>query len=173
MPNLALDPNLTTYAQQWANYLAANNVFMHRDSLPATPGTSPATNSYWTINNPYYTQQYLGENIFSGTGYPTTVTTPPGTDAVASWISEKQYYSYAADSAPNPPPPAPATFGNGASNSPPGCTAPQTKFCGHYTQVVYRTTTYVGCGKATGSAGWTYVVCNFYPAGNYQGALPY
>jgi pathogenesis-related protein 1 len=44
--------------------------------------------------------------------------------------------------------------------------------CGHYTQVVWRTTREVGCGYAScgGSEIW---VCNYAPAGNVVGDRPY
>lgn len=44
--------------------------------------------------------------------------------------------------------------------------------CGHYTQVVWRGTTQIGCGMATcgGKEVW---VCNYNPAGNYIGMKPY
>ena len=52
--------------------------------------------------------------------------------------------------------------------------------CGHYTQMVWRTTTTVGCGfrncttgsPFTGFPNWTVVVCNYNPAGN-NGQRPY
>ena len=46
------------------------------------------------------------------------------------------------------------------------------KMCGHYTQVVWRTTIQVGCGMARigSSEVW---VCNFNPPGNYVGQRPY
>lgn len=44
--------------------------------------------------------------------------------------------------------------------------------CGHYTQIVWRATTRVGCGMAT--CGDTEVwVCNYDPPGNYLGQRPY
>jgi pathogenesis-related protein 1 len=45
--------------------------------------------------------------------------------------------------------------------------------CGHFTQVVWAQTARVGCGKATGSDGNDYWVCNYDPAGNMAGASPF
>lgn len=48
------------------------------------------------------------------------------------------------------------------------------KVCGHYTQVVWRSTTMVGCGAAvcddTPDQVW---VCRYQPAGNVMGQSPY
>jgi pathogenesis-related protein 1 len=46
------------------------------------------------------------------------------------------------------------------------------KVCGHYTQVVWRSTTHVGCGMAScgNSEVW---VCNYTPPGNYVGQRPH
>ena len=48
------------------------------------------------------------------------------------------------------------------------------KICGHYTQVVWRSTTTVGCGMAacedTQEQVW---VCQYQPAGNWIGRKPY
>jgi pathogenesis-related protein 1 len=46
------------------------------------------------------------------------------------------------------------------------------KVCGHFTQIVWKTTTKLGCGKATGIDGNDYVVCNYDPAGNIAGQGP-
>ena len=67
-----------------------------------------------------------------------------GVDAVNSWLSEKRYYRGSI---------------NGRN--------------GHYTQIVWRSTTRVGCGKAVAADGTVYVVCHYDPAGNVIGQRPY
>jgi hypothetical protein len=49
--------------------------------------------------------------------------------------------------------------------------------CGHYTQVVWRTSTELGCGVASCKTqdGWNQDIwiCNYGPAGNIGGQKPY
>jgi hypothetical protein len=52
--------------------------------------------------------------------------------------------------------------------------------CGHYTQIVWRSTTAVGCafrtcttGSPFGSGSWDFWVCDYAPPGNYVGQRPY
>ena len=44
---------------------------------------------------------------------------------------------------------------------------------GHYTQVVWKDTTEVGCGMARTSNNAEYWVCNYNPPGNFQGQRPF
>lgn len=96
-----------------------------------------------------------GENIYAAAGFTPTLKT-----AVAAWLSEQPYYNYAANTCS-----APANPGT----------------CGHYTQVVWDTTSQVGCGLSYctknspfGSSfpNWYFVVCDYLPAGN-DGGRPY
>ncbi len=45
--------------------------------------------------------------------------------------------------------------------------------CGHYTQVIWRNTTQVGCAIATNPNGKYILVCNYNPPGNYIGQPAY
>ncbi|KAL3692371.1 hypothetical protein R1sor_006022 [Riccia sorocarpa] len=84
-----------------------------------------------------------GENIFWASWNSTPL------DAVKLWLAEKPYYNYTTNSCK------------------PG------KMCGHYTQIVWKTTTKVGCASAKCPAGGTFTVCSYNPPGNYIGERPY
>ena len=47
------------------------------------------------------------------------------------------------------------------------------KVCGHYTQIVWNSTTQVGCGKAICADNSQIWVCNYTPAGNFINQKPY
>ncbi len=54
------------------------------------------------------------------------------------------------------------------------------KVCGHYTQVVWRASTQLGCAAQQctnngpfGEGDWVFWVCNYSPAGNFVGQRPY
>lgn len=83
-----------------------------------------------------------GENLFVGTA---GFYTPA--DGVRSWLDEARDYDYRANS------------GHGRT-------------VGHYTQVVWRESTELGCGCAVG-CGNLWMVCNYSPPGNYFGRRPY
>jgi pathogenesis-related protein 1 len=88
---------------------------------------------------------YVGENIYASTGAATA------SGAVSSWGSEAADYSYATNS----------------------CAAG--KVCGHYTQLVWSTTTRVGCARSD-CPKLLYrstIVCDYGPGGNISGSKPY
>lgn len=45
--------------------------------------------------------------------------------------------------------------------------------CLHYTQVVWRSSVRLGCGRAQCNNGWWLICCNYDPAGNVSGQSPY
>ena len=47
------------------------------------------------------------------------------------------------------------------------------KVCGHYTQMVWKNTAEIGCGKAICPDNSQIWVCNYSPAGNFVGEHPY
>ncbi|CAI7924358.1 unnamed protein product [Closterium sp. NIES-53] len=91
----------------------------------------------------------LGQNLYWLS--PAALTPEEDRGAVQSWVDEK------ADWTPSP--------------IPDGCA--DGKMCGHYTQVVWRDTTHVGCASAQcpdGSGMW---VCDYSPPGNFVGQTPF
>ncbi len=101
-----------------------------------------------------------GENI--------AATAPAGVrDAayvVELWASEDAFYDLAANTCNTANPPNP--WGT----------------CGHYTQIVWRSTSVLGCAVRTCTTGspfgesfptWDYWVCDYAPPGNYVGQRPY
>ncbi|HEX8825110.1 MAG TPA: CAP domain-containing protein [Archangium sp.] len=87
---------------------------------------------------------------------------PPGSktnrEAVLDWASEVADYTYS------------------TNKCAPG------KVCGHYTQLVWRDTTQVGCATAICTKNspfgaqfpkWELLVCNYAPPGNFVGQKPY
>ncbi|KAL0484445.1 pathogenesis-related protein [Acrasis kona] len=83
---------------------------------------------------------YLGENIF-GT---TDINTISAMQAVDYWASEKAYYNYASNR---------CALG---------------KICGHYTQMVWKSSTLIGCAriKCSNLRYGNTILCNYAPGGN-------
>lgn len=121
IPNLVWSSTLATSAQNYADYLGANNLFEHSKS------------------------QY-GENLAAGYS--------SWTSAIDGWGSEKSNFLY-------------APFGNGASRT------GNWKDVGHYTQVIWSTTTQCGCGSAPHGTYGTVYVCQYSPPGNMGESYPY
>ncbi|XP_059637207.1 pathogenesis-related protein PR-1-like [Cornus florida] len=124
----------------------------------STVGVQPLT---WDARLARYAKQYAnqrrwdcalqhsngpyGENIFWGGGSEWTPA-----EVVEFWVSEQKWYNY-------------------SSNS-----CAQGQICGHYTQVVWKTTRRVGCAKVACFGGrGVFMTCNYDPPGNYNGQWPY
>jgi pathogenesis-related protein 1 len=87
-----------------------------------------------------------GENLYWGPGgWPWS-----GVDAVNLWVAEREFYDYNSNTCSGP-------YG-----------------CGHYTQVVWRDTTYIGCARVEcdNNLG-VFITCNYWPPGNWEGQWPY
>ncbi|OEL29993.1 Pathogenesis-related protein 1A [Dichanthelium oligosanthes] len=84
-----------------------------------------------------------GENVFWGTGSDWRAA-----DAVRSWATEGSYFDWRAQ----------ACY--------PG------QVCGHFTQLVWNDTEYVGCGRAECFAGGVFITCSYDPPGNWKGEVP-
>lgn len=96
---------------------------------------------------------FLGENIFGGSG---DWLASGALSAVEMWAAEDEFYDYDSNSCQ------------------PG------EVCGHYTQIVWRSSANLGCGiklcntgSPFGGGSWTFVVCNYDPPGNWVGQKPY
>jgi hypothetical protein len=154
------------------NVSAQNNVRANAQPVP-----NPALNPYcWKAtvastaqgwadgcnysHNPNLGTLGLGENIYACASTDASCPTNAVAQSAPSWASEAPYYDYAS---------------NTCSGSPSGT-------CGHYTQLVWRSTTHLGCGVKNCTTGspfgpsfpnWTIVVCDYEPPGNFVGQRPY
>ncbi|CAK9144997.1 unnamed protein product [Ilex paraguariensis] len=131
------------------DYLNAHN------AARSQVGVGPLT---WDNNVASYAENYANQRINDcnlihsqgqyGENLATGTGTLSGTDAVNLWVSESVNYDY-------------------NSNS---CTGEQ---CGHYTQVVWRDSTRLGCARVQCNNGGWFVTCNYDPPGNVIGQRPY
>jgi uncharacterized protein YkwD len=149
--------------------LAQTAVAAHNDvRAHASPAPSPALpQMQWSAEVASVAQQWanhcvyahnqgrgdLGENIAaSSPGYWSSIA-----GVVQAWASEAAAYDYGSN------------------------TCAQGAVCGHYTQLVWRSTTLIGCAYARctanspfpGSPTWDYWVCDYSPPGNWLGEKPY
>jgi hypothetical protein len=151
------------------NNLRANGPFGSGNPAPSATAGGPLNPMIWDPGAATVAQSWAaqcnfnhnpnrdgGENLYAAcsTTAPVTIT---GTDAVSDWSAESANYTYSTNT----------------------CAAGET--CGHYTQLVWRTTNAVGCAvqqcttntPCTGFPDWAFVVCDYTPAGNWDGVSPY
>ncbi|KAF8726920.1 hypothetical protein HU200_019403 [Digitaria exilis] len=84
-----------------------------------------------------------GENVFRGSG-----TDWRASDAIRDWASEAANFDWRAQA----------------------CHPGQE--CGHFTQLVWNDTQYVGCGRTECFTQHVFITCSYDPAGNYKGEVP-
>jgi pathogenesis-related protein 1 len=148
LPPLTWSSTLAEYAQQWATQLA---------SSPSTCA-APMHRSGAELQAKDY-----GENLaaFSGRGQVGNVSTAQ--QAVDGWAAEVACWTYGTIQGTEQC--NMSCYENLSSDG-----------CGHYTQIVWRTSMELGCGVATCQNGqytediW---ICNYAPAGNIIGKAPY
>jgi len=89
-----------------------------------------------------------GENLYK---HPQTIEDKGGRYASMAWYEEINFYTY-------------SPIGSGTNNF---------SAIGHYTQMIWETTTEVGMALAVSESGATYVVARYSPQGNITGQTPY
>ena len=158
-----MDSELEHHAQAWAEYLAK-----HYTKADSNNGKIPHAR-YFQTDKHNEDDYYEGENI--AWGYPGRDFTEEkpldinnidvansghvyGYAAVDAWASEKAYYDYE------------------TNKQKPGY---ENEAVGHYTQIVWKDTTKVGCAKAHSQTdfGGDWIVCRYSPPGNFIGYKPY
>ena len=140
-----------------AGMLEAHNAARAAVMPAATPAIPPLT---WSSTVAAAAEAWASQCNFSHNtmGYGQNIYASTGgstpEQVVAAWVSEDKDYNYADNSCSN--------------------------VCGHYTQVVWRDSTELGCGVQScttgspfGGGSWQIYVCDYDPPGNFVGQKPY
>jgi len=102
-------------------------------------------------NSNGYANGPYGENLYTSTEKVTLEF------ATGAWADEKQYYTY-------------GEIGDAS-------TCVSGEMCGHYTQIIWKDTSKVGCAMSKYRTGdfknWYLIVCKYKTPGNYAGQKPY
>lgn len=145
-----------------AGMLAAHNRARAEVQSPAGP-LPPLT---WSAEVASVAQTWSNQLAASGCGFRHSTGSGYGENiamfsqpttaerVVGIWLEERACYTYA------------------PSGSQGECRTPCSS-CGHYTQLVWRDTTKLGCGAATCANGNQIWTCNYDPPGNFTGRTPY
>ncbi|KAI3770049.1 hypothetical protein L6452_01170 [Arctium lappa] len=149
---LALAIPYIIYAQNsQQDYLNAHNAARARVGIKNMVWNSTVAAYAWNYAkrrrgdcNLIHSSGPYGENLAEGSG------TFTGTTAVNLWTTERTYYDYTTN------------------------TCARKHVCSHYTQVVWRNSNQLGCARVQcTNNGWWFVICSYYPPGNYVGQVPY
>ncbi|HEY9853133.1 MAG TPA: CAP domain-containing protein [Leptolyngbyaceae cyanobacterium] len=134
--------------------LATHNQYRREIGIASLQWSENLANSAQTwanhlasINSMRHSSTRYGENLWSGT--PNAYSQ---IEMVNAWGEQKKYFI------PNRP--VPHTCQGGWHR------------CGHYTQIIWKNTTQVGCGLARGRQR-DYLVCQYNPPGNFVGQKPF
>ncbi len=147
IPQVTWSASIATDAQNWAQYLASLNLRPYR---PPDLGQIPPHSDWRTNGN-------QGENLAWGSkGAFTAATLAQG------WANEK------GNCFPGCQIPADGSLSQFSQP----CPQDDCRVFGHYTQMVWRATTQIGCGLAS-DANQDYLVCRYSPSGNYRGQAAY
>ena len=148
----AVDSNTPLPPLVWSDKLA-QYAQQWADQLATTSCSSPHHRTSQELQAVGY-----GENLAA---FVSSAGGSTAQQAVTAWASEKTCY----------------TFGElmTTDQCDTACyTALHSDGCGHYTQIVWRKSTSVGCGVATCQNGKEDIwICNYSPPGNYVGQNPY
>jgi hypothetical protein len=161
---------MTTNESEWLDGMNAARAAVGESPLVWDPIAAQVAAGYAAmcnfVHNPNRNSQYqalgggsggLGENIAAG------APTQSPQAAVTSWVNEISCYDHASNTC--------STSGSCAGTE-----------CGHYTQIVWKSTTAVGCAHYSCTTNspfgsqfpdWDYSVCDYSPPGNYVGQSPY
>jgi Cysteine-rich secretory protein family/FG-GAP-like repeat len=154
-----------------SNNVRANGSFGPGNPAPSATAGGPLLPFAWSVGAATVARNWaagcnfahnanrgpFGENIYAE-GSQSSPVALSGADVVSSWSTEAQNYDY-------------------NSNS---CAAGEV--CGHYTQLVWRNTTAVGCAVQQCTTNspfgasfpdWAFAVCDYSPPGNFSGEQPY
>jgi pathogenesis-related protein 1 len=156
---------------------AQNAVRADPSTVDGSPAPSPALAPLaWSDTVAARAQAYADGCVYAhdvnalralGYGENLAAAAPPGSlttaQVVGLWASEAPYYHYDTNT---------CDAANAANTA---------HTCGHYTQLVWRGTTVVGCGVQActrnspfqGFSTWQLWVCDYAPPGNYVGERPY
>ncbi len=145
----------------WQQNLMAHNAARNQVSPAAATPIAPLS---WSSTLATTAQAYSSQCIWAHSGAAglgeNLAAAAPWSDqhlaAAMGWASENVNYNYASNSCPSGQ-------------------------CGHYTQMVWASTTQVGCGTTDCTTGspfsefpqWTLTVCQYSPPGNFVGQRPY